>query len=121
MTSLLADENIDRAIVDRLREKAFDVWWVAESAPATPDPDVLTLGHELGRLLITFDVGIGPQAFRRRNNPPSIVILRLRSRNRSELLARFELAWPLALDAVRPGLLVTAYPTRTRSHRLPVS
>ena len=119
MTPLLADENIDVEIVERLRGAGFDVWWVAESAPSTPDPDVLTIGHDLRRTLVTFDVGIGPHSFRRRTNPPSIIILRLKPRNRLELLARFDLAWPLAIDALLPGLLVTATATRVRTHRLP--
>ena len=119
MTPLLADENVDVDIVERLRDASFDVWWVAESAPSTPDPDVLTLGHDMRRTLVTFDVGIGPQSFRRVTNPPSIIVLRLRPRNRSELLARFDLAWPLAIDVLRPGLLVTATASRVRTHRLP--
>ena len=37
----LADESVDRPIVDALRRAGYDVDYIAELAPGTADPEVL--------------------------------------------------------------------------------
>ena len=39
--NILADENIDRGIVERLRQDGHAVEWIAELSPSVPDEDVL--------------------------------------------------------------------------------
>jgi hypothetical protein len=39
--NLLADEGVDRAVVDRLRNDGHDVLCVAELSPSIPDEEVL--------------------------------------------------------------------------------
>lgn len=42
----LADEGVDRQIVDELRAAGHDVRYVAEMGRGTPDSEVLELGRE---------------------------------------------------------------------------
>ena len=52
---LLADENVARQIIDRLRSDGFDVLSVREQASGTADPDVIALALAQGRVVLTED------------------------------------------------------------------
>jgi hypothetical protein len=41
----VADENLDRQIVERLRQDGHEVWYVAEMDPGVSDQDVLTFAN----------------------------------------------------------------------------
>lgn len=45
---LLADESVDRQVVDRLRDEGFDVDYIAELTPAATDDDILEMAHSNG-------------------------------------------------------------------------
>ena len=51
----LADENIDRPIVEKLRAKEFDISYIEEEAKGAEDSEVLQKAVEEERVLITFD------------------------------------------------------------------
>ena len=61
---LLADENIPKLAVEALRDRGHDVAWVRQDAPGIPDQEVLSLGQDESRLLITCDKDFGELAFR---------------------------------------------------------
>ncbi len=47
----MADENLDRQIVERLRQDGHVVWYIAEMATGVSDQDVLNLAnHEQAML-----------------------------------------------------------------------
>jgi predicted nuclease of predicted toxin-antitoxin system len=60
---ILADENVPGPVVHALRERGYDVVWIAENLASTADPDVLALAQDQARLLITFDTDFGALAF----------------------------------------------------------
>ena len=60
---LCANENISEDCVVKLRQKGHDVLWIRESAPGSPDADVLACAHRENRLLITFDKDFGQLVF----------------------------------------------------------
>jgi predicted nuclease of predicted toxin-antitoxin system len=60
---ILADENVPRAVVERLRI-AHDVAWVLAEAPGSGDPAVLERAQSEERVLLTFDKDFGELAFR---------------------------------------------------------
>ena len=62
---LCANENIGEDCVILLRQKGHDVLWIRESAPGSPDDEVLARAATEGRLLITFDKDFGELVFRR--------------------------------------------------------
>ena len=49
----LADENMDVAIVERLRQDGHQVWYVAEMEPGIPDDEVLAFATDDNRAVVT--------------------------------------------------------------------
>lgn len=74
---LLADEDIERLIVERLRADGFDVLWIAETAPGATDVEVLTLANNEDRILLTADKGFGELVFRQRQVAAGVVLVRV--------------------------------------------
>ena len=75
--NFLADENIDRQIVERLRRDGHSVQFVAEMDPGVGDDIVLTLATARELVLITADKDFGDMVFRQRRDFRSIVLIRL--------------------------------------------
>ncbi|MDP3029416.1 MAG: DUF5615 family PIN-like protein [Deltaproteobacteria bacterium] len=75
--NLLADESIDRQIVDALREKGYIVGYVAEMDPGISDDVVLELANREGVLLLTADKDFGKMVFRLRRLSSGVVLVRL--------------------------------------------
>ena len=73
----LADENMDTAIVSRLRQERHEVWYVAEMNPGIPDDDVLAIANRENAILITADKDFGELVFRLRRLATGIILLRL--------------------------------------------
>jgi predicted nuclease of predicted toxin-antitoxin system len=65
MFQLLANENIMRSAVDRLRSRGHDVAWVREDSPGIDDATVLDRARRESRILITFDKDFGELVFRK--------------------------------------------------------
>ncbi len=74
---LVADEGVDRQIVDRLRQDGHSVWYVAEMEPGIPDDRVLELANENADLLLTADKDFGELVFRQGRLAPGILLVRL--------------------------------------------
>lgn len=62
---LCANENISQDCVAKLRQNGHDVLWIRESAPGSPDLEVLARAQRENRLLITFDKDFGQLVFQR--------------------------------------------------------
>ena len=75
--NLLADESIDRQIVDSLREKGYIVGYIAEMDPGISDDVVLELANKEGVLLLTADKDFGELVFRLRRLSSGVVLVRL--------------------------------------------
>jgi predicted nuclease of predicted toxin-antitoxin system len=74
---LLADEGVDRQIVERLRKDGHDVAYVAEMAPGIVDEAVLSQGRNPASVLITADKDFGELVFRRRQATTGVLLVRL--------------------------------------------
>jgi predicted nuclease of predicted toxin-antitoxin system len=75
--NFVADEGVDRCIVERLRQDGHDVWYVAEMAPAIPDGAVLDAANREAALLLTADKDFGEMVFRQHRFSGGIVLVRL--------------------------------------------
>ena len=53
--NFLADESLDRQIVDGLRKEGFVISYVAETEPGISDDSVLELANKQNALLLTAD------------------------------------------------------------------
>jgi predicted nuclease of predicted toxin-antitoxin system len=74
---LLADESVDRPIVERLRQDAHDTMYVAELAPSISDDDVLKEANSQSALLLTEDKDFGELVYRLGRVHAGIVLIRL--------------------------------------------
>ncbi len=73
----LADENMDVAIVDRLRQEGHQVWYVVEMEPGIADNEVLALANQEGTILITAYKDFGELVFRLRYLTTGVILMRL--------------------------------------------
>jgi predicted nuclease of predicted toxin-antitoxin system len=76
--NLLADESVDRQIVERLRQDGQEVLYVAEMQPGIPDDVVLERANEVSALLLTADKDFGELVFRDKLlTTDGVILLRL--------------------------------------------
>jgi predicted nuclease of predicted toxin-antitoxin system len=73
----VADEGVERQIVERLRAAGQDVLYVAELDPGISDTEVLRRANEQGAVLITADKDFGELVFRQGQVMEGVVLLRL--------------------------------------------
>jgi predicted nuclease of predicted toxin-antitoxin system len=75
--NFVADEGIDRQIVERLRQDGHKVLYVAEMELSISDEQVLTRANEKDALLITADKDFGEMVFHQNLLTVGVVLLRL--------------------------------------------
>jgi predicted nuclease of predicted toxin-antitoxin system len=76
--NLLADESIDRQIVELLRENGHSVIYIAELAPSISDDDVFDRANAAASILLTADKDFGELVFRdNRLISDGVVLIRL--------------------------------------------
>jgi len=75
--NFLADEGVDRQIVDRLRSDGYAVLYVAEMEPGVSDDFVLQLANRESSVLIAADKDFGELVFRQGRSSGGVVLIRL--------------------------------------------
>jgi len=73
----LADECVDRQIVDRLRQEGYEVLYVVEMEPGISDDVVLSLANLKESILLTADKDFGDLIFRQGKIAKGVVLVRL--------------------------------------------
>ncbi len=73
----VADESVDRQIIERLRDEGHSVWYVAEMAPAISDDEVLQIANNGTAPLITSDKDFGELVFRQHLVSYGVILIRL--------------------------------------------
>jgi predicted nuclease of predicted toxin-antitoxin system len=73
----LADECVDRQIVDRLRQEGYEVLYVVEMEPGISDEEVLSLANRNESILLTADKDFGDLIFRQGKIAKGVVLVRL--------------------------------------------
>ncbi len=74
---ILADENIEREIIEVLRETAYDVLSVKESYIGSSDEEVLQIAEKENAIILTNDKDFGELVFRYSLKSRGVVLLRL--------------------------------------------
>jgi len=64
--NLVANEGVDRPVVERLRQDGHDVVYVAELSPSITDEEVLQQANARSAVLLTADKDFGELVFRQR-------------------------------------------------------
>ena len=82
--AFLADENIDKHIVQLLRQKGYQITYISESAPGSPDDEVLRLANKDGSILMTSDKDFGELIFRQRQTTAGVILIRLHGKKSQE-------------------------------------
>jgi predicted nuclease of predicted toxin-antitoxin system len=75
--TFVADESVDRQIVEAVRGLGYDVLSIAESAAGISDEDVLSRANDAQSVLLTADKDFGELVFRLRRLHAGIVLFRL--------------------------------------------
>lgn len=74
---LVADEGVDRPIVEQLRRDGHEVLYIAESDSGISDDQVLDFANRHAATLITTDKDFGELIFRQNRLSQGILLLRL--------------------------------------------
>ncbi len=74
---ILADENISRLLVDRLRQEGHEVLYIMEMARGSKDTTVLELASQSGALLVTDDKDFGELVFHQHLDASGVLLVRL--------------------------------------------
>ena len=74
---IVADEGVDRPIVERLRHDGYEVVYIAEDASGSTDDQVLALDNTRAALLLTIDKDFGELVFRLNCVDHGVVLVRL--------------------------------------------
>jgi len=74
---VVADESVDKQIVDRVRTGGYDVLYIAELDPGMDDRAVLAKSRESRAVLLTSDKDFGELVFRQQLLHSGIVLIRL--------------------------------------------
>ena len=75
--NFVADEGVDRQIVERLRADGHSVLYVAEMAPGITDDVVLSRANQESALLLTADKDFGEMVYRQYRLASGVVLIRL--------------------------------------------
>lgn len=74
---ILADEGVDKPIVDLLRASGFDVHYILETHQGVEDEVVLRIANEESRILLTQDKDFGELVYRLQKIHFGIILIRL--------------------------------------------
>lgn len=89
--NLLADESVDKQIVERLRNEGHDVAYIAEMEPGISDETVLAKANEQEAMLLTVDKDFGELTYRQKLIHRGVVLIRLAglsNQTKAELVAQ---------------------------------
>jgi predicted nuclease of predicted toxin-antitoxin system len=124
--NLLADEDVDGPIVERLRRDGHTVLYIAEMEPGTADEEILRRANAKMSLLVTADKDFGEMAFRHNLlSTGGIVLIRLAGlspEGKAEVVSRVfrdrgrEL--PQAFSVISPGRVRIRPKSRVASRRV---
>ena len=109
---LVADESVEKQIVERLRREGHDALYIAELEPGVTDDVVLRRANESNMLLVTADKDFGELVFRQGLADSGVVLLRLaglspeaKSEVVADVLRERESELPKAFTVVSPGMV----------------
>lgn len=73
----VADENVQRTVVEGLRRRGHDVRHIREEMPGITDDAVLDVANADGAVLLTYDTDFGELVFQQRRVGTGVILVRL--------------------------------------------
>ena len=113
----LADENLNRSVVEWLRVSGYDVLWAAESHVSEADDVLLRIAANEQRLVITSDLDFGQLVFQDQLHCCGVILLRLESVTAKERLDRLIEVWAV-IESNRSGCFIVVTPQKVRVRSL---
>ena len=118
---LIADVHISPRTIQLLNDLGHDVIPVESVLPADSQDEAIVLeALELGRAILTQDLGFAAILVSAGATKPSLVTLRLSDARVDNVNARLQQVLPSLEDEVLAGAIATVEDERVRTHRLPV-
>ena len=74
---IVADESVDKQIIDRFRAQGHNILFIAELDPGIDDETVLLRSRQSNAILLTADKDFGELVFRQRLLHSGILLIRL--------------------------------------------
>lgn len=110
--NLLADESVDRPIVEQLRKDGHDVLYISEMEPSIRDEVVLQRANEHQALLVTADKDFGELVYRQGFVHLGVILIRLtglspqtKAQIVSNVIGERAVEMPDAFTVISPGLV----------------
>ncbi len=117
----LADVNVSREVVRRLRSQGLDVIHVAEIMDArSPDPTVLAEARRRGAVLLSHDQDFGAILALSGATEPSLINLRVANVDASWIASAIAAVVQATEEDLLAGAVVTLDDGGARVHRLPL-
>ena len=110
--NFLADEGVDRSIVDGLRKLDFDVYYVVDEVRSLDDETILQLAEKEQRILITRDKDFGELVFRLGQVHAGVILVRLDGYDTNEradivckLVDQYQNQLPHSFAVIQKGII----------------
>lgn len=114
----LADENVSRLVIERLRADGLEVASISETRSGMPDRNVLETADIEGRILITEDRDFGELVVRQRMAVSGVILLELDKLSNQAEAER--VSHIVNADRRLRGAALSARPARCgRGHQIP--
>ena len=110
---ILADVNIEAAMIAWLLDQGHDVLSARVEYSSAADTDLLGLALRTDRVIFTRDKDFGDLVFRDRMRTAGVILVRLKARNQTERLELFKPLWP-AIESAAPGSMIVVANDRLR-------
>ena len=115
---ILADANIEAAIILWLRSCGHDVLWAAELSPSNPDTELVSLANSQERVLLTHDRDFGELVFLRGILSRGAILLRFDVALQSDRLRLLQHHWP-TIEAHAQGNFIVVSERKVRLRPMP--
>lgn len=113
----LADENMERPVVQWLRDQQMDIEWIAEVAPRSSDLQVIERAKRDGRILITSDLDFGELVIRYQADVSGVILFRWGEKFMNQKLEILSRCWKQACSRL-PGHFVVVTEDKIRARPL---
>ena len=114
---LLANENIETACIEWLREMGHDIAEASKDLPSVVDSELIEWANEAERVLLTRDTDFGHLVYIEQHNAHGVILVRLQAPNQYVRLSLFQDLWP-EIEANAIGHFVVVSNDRIRIRQL---